>query len=91
MTENNFTLNEGDVYVLFFQDGPADGQIEMRVSHDGSYAQRVTVYATVDGLETGLTYVAESAKSVAGQVQVFYAWDQPSSDDIEDLDDRGEH
>lgn len=90
MSENMPTITPGDEYVLRYVDGAADGQTGRRVSHNGRVAEEVTVYASVDGLETALAYRYERFQEVAGQIQAFYRWDQASSDDIEDLADRGE-
>lgn len=50
----------------------------------------MTVLAAVDGKETQLVYGSPAAHSVGAQVQVTYSWDQPDSEPLEALDERGD-
>lgn len=90
MTDNTPELARGDEYIVFYIDGPYDGQTDHRISTDGSWDDEVTVIAAVDGKETQLVYSAPVVKRVGDQVQVHYTWDQPDSDPIEALDERND-
>lgn len=89
MSENP-TLAKGDEYIVFYSGGPYDGQSDTRISTDGTWETEITVIAAFDGKETQLDYVGPVAKQVGERVQVTYTWDQPDSDPIEALDERGE-
>jgi len=90
MTANSPELNRGDEYIVFYTGGPYDGQTDRRISTDGTWETEITVLAAVDGKETQLVYGSPSAHRVGEQVQVTYAWDQPDSEPLEALDERGD-
>lgn len=90
MTDSAPDLARGDEYVVFYTDGPYDGQSDTRISTDGAWETEITVIAAVDGKETQLVYGSPAAKRVGEQVQVTYTWDAPDSDPIEALDERGD-
>lgn len=90
MTDNAPQLARGDEYIVFYTGGPYDGQTDRRISTDGSWDSEVTVLAAVDGKETQLVYGSPAAHSVGSQVQVTYAWDQPDSEPLEALEERGD-
>lgn len=90
MTDSDLTLSHGDEYAVFYTDGPYDGNVDTRISTDGTWDTEVYVLAAVDGKETQLVYTAQSAKRVAGRVQVTYTWDQKDSEQLEAVEERGE-
>jgi hypothetical protein len=90
MTDEKPTVAEGAEYVVFFEGGPSDGNIDKRVSTDGSYDEEVTDFVLIDGIETGIVYKATEARMMGDQLQVHYAVDVPDSDPVEDPDDRRE-
>ncbi len=90
MTANAPELNRGDEYIVFYTGGPYDGQTDRRISTDGTWETEITVLAAVDGKETQLVYASPSAHRVGEQVQVTYSWDQPDSEPLEALDERGD-
>ena len=81
-------ISRGDEYVVFYTDGPYNGQSDTRISTDGSWDDEVTVIAAVDGKETQLVYGSPAPKEVGDQLQVTYTWDAADSDPLEDLDER---
>ena len=83
-------ISRGDEYVVFYTDGPYNGQSDTRISTDGSWDDEVTVIAAVDGKETQLVYANTVAHQVGEQVQVTYTWDAPDSDPLEALDERND-
>ena len=83
-------ISRGDEYVVFYTDGPYNGQSDTRISTDGSWDDEVTVIAAVDGKETQLVYTNPVAHQVGEQVQVTYTWDAPDSDPLEALDERND-
>ena len=83
-------ISRGDEYVVFYTDGPYNGQSDTRISTDGSWDDEVTVIAAVDGKETQLVYANPVAHRVGEQVQVTYTWDAPDSDPLEALDERND-
>lgn len=90
MTSHAPELARGDEYIVFYKGGPYDGQSDRRISTDGTWEVEITVLAAVDGKETQLVYGSPVAHAVGEQVQVTYAWDQPDSEPLEALEDRGE-
>lgn len=88
MTDSAPTLSRGDEYIVFYTDGPYDGQSDRRISTDGEWETEITVIAAVDGKETQLNYDTPVAKVVGDQVQVTYTWDQSESEELEDPEDR---
>ena len=88
MTDNDVTLARGDEYIVFYTDGPYDGQSDTRISTDGTWESEITVIAAFDGKETQLDYINPVAKSVGDQVQVTYTWDPKDSDPIEAVEER---
>jgi hypothetical protein len=90
MTDNAPQVARGDEYIVFYSGGPYDGQSDRRISTDGTWEAEVTVLVAVDGKETQLVYTSPSAREVGDQVQVTYTWDQPDSEPLEALEERGE-
>ncbi|MDP3209416.1 MAG: oligoribonuclease [Rhodoglobus sp.] len=90
MTSHDPELSRGDEYNVFYTGGPYDGQSDRRISTDGTWESEITVLAAVDGKETQLVYGSPVAHAVGEQVQVTYSWDQPDSEPLEALDERGE-
>jgi len=90
MTANAPELNRGDEYVVFYTGGPYDGQTDRRISTDGTWETEITVLAAVDGKETQLVYASPDAHRMGEQVQVTYTWDEPDSEPLEALDERGD-
>lgn len=90
MTDNAPQVARGDEYIVFYSGGPYDGQSDRRISTDGTWETEVTVIVAVDGKETQLVYTSPSAREVGDQVQVTYTWDQPDSEPLEALEERGE-
>ena len=90
MTSHTPELARGDEYIVFYAGGPYDGQTDRRISTDGSWESEITVLAAMDGKETQLVYASPVARSVGEQVQVTYSWDEPDSEPLEALDERGE-
>ncbi len=86
----DLTLEHGDEYAVFYLDGPYRGNVDTRISTDGSWDAELYVIAAVNGKETQLVYTARSAKRVGHQVQVSYAWDQPDSEALEAVEERGD-
>ena len=91
MSEETPTMNRGDEYAVFFRGGPNEGQVDRRISTDGKWDDAITVIATVDGKETLINYRASSWREVGDQFQVDYVFDPESSEELEPLEDRGEH
>ena len=90
MSDSAPQVSRGDQYIVFYTGGPYDGQNDTRISTDGSWETEITVIAAVDGKETQLVYTSPVAKEVGDQVQVTYTWDEPDSDPLEALEERGE-
>lgn len=90
MTDSASDLAHGDEYIVFYREGPYDGQSDTRISTDGTWESEVTVIAAVDGKETQLVYTSPVAHRVGEQVQVTYTWDAADSDPIEALDERND-
>lgn len=90
MTGNAPELARGDEYVVFYTEGPYDGQTDRRISTDGTWESEITVLAAVDGKETQLVYDSPVAHRVGEQVQVTYTWDQSDSEPLEALDERND-
>ncbi len=90
MTDNAPSVARGDEYIIFYSGGPYDGQSDRRISTDGTWESEVTVIVAVDGKETQLVYSAPVAREIGDQVQVTYTWDEPDSEPLEALDERGE-
>lgn len=90
MTDNAPQVARGDEYIVFYSGGPYDGQSDRRISTDGTWETEVTVIVAVDGKETQLVYTSPTAREVGDQVQVTYTWDQPDSEPLEALEERGE-
>jgi len=90
MTENAPEISRGDKYIVFYSGGPYDGQSDTRISTDGTWETEVTVIVAVDGKETQLVYNSPAARHVGEQVQVTYTWDQPDSEPLEAIEERGE-
>ncbi|CAN5371558.1 hypothetical protein BH10ACT7_BH10ACT7_22040 [soil metagenome] len=90
MTDNAPQVARGDEYIVFYSGGPYDGQSDRRISTDGTWETEVTVIVAVDGKETQLVYTSPTAREVGDQVQVTYIWDQPDSEPLEALEERGE-
>jgi hypothetical protein len=88
MTNNEVTLNRGDQYIVFYADGPYNGQTDVRVSTDGSFDDEVTVLVALDGKETQVAYGNPVAKQIGDQVQVHYTFVPSDSEDIQDPDER---
>jgi len=88
MTDTTPQLSHGDEYLVFYTGGPYDGQVDSRISTDGTWESEITVIAAVDGKETQLVYDTPVARAVGAQVQVTYRWDQFDSDLLEALDER---
>ncbi|MFM9877338.1 MAG: oligoribonuclease [Rhodoglobus sp.] len=82
-------LSRGDEYIVFYTGGPYDGQTDRRISTDGTWESEITVLAAVDGKETQLVYATPVAHRVGDQVQVNYSWDDPDSEPLEALYERG--
>lgn len=91
MSDTTPTIKRGDEYVVFFRGGPNDGQVDRRISTDGSWDDELTVIATVDGKETLINYVVSSWRELGDQYQVEYVFDPDDSEELEALEDRGEH
>jgi hypothetical protein len=89
MTSHTPELAHGDEYIVFYTGGPYDGQTDRRISTDGTWESEITVLAAVDGKETQLVYASPVAHTVGEQVQVTYSWDEPDSEPLEALDERG--
>jgi hypothetical protein len=90
MTDTTPQLSRGDEYVVFYKDGPYDGQSDRRISTDGTWESEITVIAASDGKETQLDYTSPVAKTVGNQVHVTYTWDPRDSEPLEALDERGD-
>ena len=90
MSDSVPQVSRGDEYIVFYVDGPYDGQNDTRISTDGTWETEITVIAAVDGKETQLVYVNPVAREVGGQVQVTYTWDSADSDPLEALDERND-
>jgi hypothetical protein len=88
MTNNEAPLNRGDQYIVFYAQGPYDGQTDTRVSTDGSFDSEVTVLVALDGKETQVVYGNPVAKKLGDQVQVHYTFVPAEGEDIEDPDER---
>jgi hypothetical protein len=88
MTDAIPELSRGDEYVVFYDNGPYDGQTDIRISTDGTWETQITVIAAFDGKETQLDYVSPVAKRVGDQVQVHYTWDPKDSDPLEAVEER---
>ena len=91
MTNNAPSISRGDEYIVFYSGGPYDGQTDRRISTDGTWESEVTVIVAVDGKETQLVYISPVAREVGDQVQVTYTWDEPDSEPLEALEERGEN
>lgn len=91
MSDDTPTLKRGDEYVVFFHGGPNDGQVDRRISTDGSWDDELTVIATVDGKETLINYTVSAWRQVGEQYQIDYVYDPADSEELEALEDRGEH
>lgn len=91
MSDATPSLKRGDEFIVFFRGGPNDGQTDRRISTDGSWDDELTVVATVDGKETLINYDASSWRQVGEQVHVDYVFDASESEELEALEDRGEH
>lgn len=91
MSEQTPTMNRGDEYIVFFRGGPNEGQTDRRISTDGTWDDALTVIATVDGKETLINYRARTWREMGDQYQVEYVFDPETSEELEPLEDRGEH
>jgi len=90
MTDSKPTVAEGSEYVVFFDGGPSDGSTDTRISTDGSYDEQITDFVLIDGMETGIVYMATEAKMVGEQLQVHYSLDAADSDPVDDPEDRND-
>lgn len=90
MTDNAPSVARGDEYIVFYAGGPYDGQSDRRISTDGTWETEITVIVAVDGKETQLVYTSPVAREVGDQVQVTYTWDEPDSEPLEAVEERGE-
>lgn len=91
MSEDTPTLKRGDEYIVFFRGGPNDGQVDRRISTDGKWDDELTVVAAVDGKETLINYAVSSWRTLGEQYQIEYVYDPEDSEELEALEDRGEH
>jgi len=83
-------IAKGEEYVVFYSGGPYDGQVDTRISTDGSWDEVLEVLVAVDGKETLVTYAWPRAAELGGQLQVTYSFDEPDSEEFEPVEDRGE-
>ncbi|TXN28084.1 MULTISPECIES: oligoribonuclease [Lacisediminihabitans] len=89
MTDALPTLAHGDEYIVLYKGGPNDGQVDKRISTDGSFDDEITVLTAVDGKETLLDYTRSSWTEVGGQYHVVYDFDLADSEPVEAPEDRG--
>ncbi len=89
MTDAEPTLAHGDEYIVIYQGGPNDGQVDRRISTDGGFDSEITVLTAVDGKETLLDYNQLSFTEVGDQYHVTYIFDPADSEPIEAPEDRG--
>jgi hypothetical protein len=87
---SDITISEGETYVVLFHGGPFDGTTETRTATSDAWDDRVTAFASVEGLETEFVYTATGVKKVVDQVHVDYKYDPEDSDPVDDLQDRGD-
>lgn len=81
-------IAKGEEYVVFYSGGPYDGQVDTRISTDGSWDETITVSVEIDGDNSLLVYGSPTVREVAGRVQVHYTWDAADSEAVADPDDR---
>ena len=90
MTDSQPTLAHGDEYIVIYQGGPNDGQIDTRISTDGGFDSEITVLTAVGGKETLTDYLLVDFSEVGGQYHVNYAFDAKDSEPFDDPEDRGD-
>lgn len=90
MTDAEPTIAHGDEYIVIFEGGPNDGQIDSRISTDGGFDSEITVLTAVDGKETMLDYAKTRVVEVGGQYHVTYTFDPKNSEPVADHEDRGD-
>jgi hypothetical protein len=81
---SDITLEQGDEYVVFFTEGPFDGQTDRRVSTDGTWDDEITQLVLQNGKETQEVYAATAAQQVGDEVHVSYAWRPAESEPSDD-------
>jgi len=90
MTDAQPTLAHGDDYIVIYQGGPNDGQIDTRISTDGGFDTEITVLTAVGGKETLTDYNLVDFTEVGGKYHVNYAFDRKDSEPFDDPEDRGD-
>jgi len=90
MTDAQPTLAHGDEYIVIYQGGPNDGQIDTRISTDGGFDTEITVLTAVGGKETLTDYNLVDFTEVGGKYHVNYAFDRKDSEPFDDPEDRGD-
>ena len=90
MTDAQPTLAHGDEYIVVYQGGPNDGQIDTRISTDGGFDTEITVLTAVGGKETLTDYNLVDFTEVGGKYHVNYAFDRKDSEPFDDPEDRGD-
>jgi len=90
MTDAQPTLAHGDEYLVIYQGGPNDGQIDTRISTDGGFDTEITVLTAVGGKETLTDYNLVDFTEVGGKYHVNYAFDRKDSEPFDDPEDRGD-
>ena len=90
MTDAQPTLAHGDEYIVIYQGGPNDGQIDTRISTDGGFDTEITVLTAVGGKETLTDYNLVDFTEVGDKYHVNYAFDRKDSEPFDDPEDRGD-
>ncbi len=90
MTDSQPTLAHGDEYLVIYQGGPNDGQVDTRISTDGGFDSEITVLTAVGGKETLTDYNLVNFTEVGGKYHVRYAYDAADSEPVDDPEDRGD-
>jgi len=90
MTDAQPTLAHGDEYLVIYQGGPNDGQIDTRISTDGGFDTEITVLTAVGGKETLTDYNLVDFTEVGGKYHVNYAFDRKDSEPFDDPEYRGD-
>jgi hypothetical protein len=87
---SDITIHEGDQYTAIFHGGPFDGTTDTRTATGDSVDEEITVYADVEGLQTGFAYRQTGARHVLDQVSVDFTYAPADSDPVDALDERGD-
>ena len=87
---SDITIHEGDEYTAIYHQGPFDGTTDTSTATGDGIEDEVTVFADVEGLQTAFTYKATHTRHVVDQVSVDYTYEPEKSDDLDDLQERGD-